>query len=204
MRDLSKEINQHNVISNIEKQMASRINKLIKKEKKLIFKIKKTVNFKEPVLFFIKADKHVEFFEGVQKGKFYADDSNGNEVEWDLNPNDLLDFEYGNRSFKGYILYERESRPYPKEPIIEAKLFEAVMIKIQTDLAKWKLKEKELNIKKWMPLVYILALIIGGFILYKLAVPNPETTIQMIQNVSQNISDIVQNNITSLNRAALT
>lgn len=161
------------------KQRNQRLNALFKKHKGLIFKYKRTVNFKEPVALLLRRTGTIEFYEQVNQSEFQFEHTDGKEYKIYLAPRYLHTFEYGNTTFKGYILHEDSAYPLPTDPIHSTQMINAVIDKTLNDIKSWKAKELEAKGKLWWSILIGIAIIGLVYVLYKLMVPTPPTTTEI-------------------------
>lgn len=183
-----------NVKPRLYKHDQDKLDVLFKKYKKLMFSYKSLVEFKEPVLFLIKRNGNVEFYENVKKSVFKFKDDDDVEKEINLDPRFLLKFDYGNKIFKGYICYEDEAFPYPQKPIIYAEMFKLAIDKVIHDFRKWKEKEIKATAELFWKVGLAVALIIISIAVYKTLAPSRPD--QVIEQVYMNMSNIVKSNLT--------
>lgn len=167
-----------------------RIKILIKKQKKLIGSHKKITGFKEPVVFFIRNNGHVEFYENAKNSKFRFQTEKEQERTIELDTGRMLTFDYGNNNFKGYILHEDNPFPLPIKPVIDAELLYIITEKVLNDMRKWKAEELKALSGIIGKIALFAMVIIGGYILYKIMVKEPPTPadqgiIQIVQNGTQ-------------------
>jgi hypothetical protein len=145
---------------------AKRIKLLFKKYESTFKKYNEMANFKEPCLFLMRRNKKTEFYEEATRGEFKFVHSDGKEGKIVLAPEFMLTFDYGKRTFKGYICHEDHLTPLPENPIITADMFNMAQEKVLHDIRKWKDKEEAGIGLKWKHILtgigIILAVVIGG------------------------------------------
>lgn len=167
-------------------QENKQIQLLFKKIKGLIKKKKKLVQFKQPVLFLIRLNNRVEFYEKATGTEFTYEHSNGEQTKIILDQAQQLTFDYGSDTFKGYICHEDEAMPYPHRPILYAQTLQTLLDKIMNDIKNWKAKEWEAKGSMFWKIGLAIAGIILAFALYKLLVPPQQVTV--LTNTLQNLT----------------
>lgn len=134
---------------------------MLKKYNKTFKSYNEMSNFKEPVVFLARRNRRVEFFEDATKGRFEFTHSDGEMGKIDLSPEYLNTFDYGKRTFKGYICHEDHPTPLPENPIVTAELFNIAEEKVLHDMKKWKKSEQEGIGLKWKQILIGIALVIA-------------------------------------------
>lgn len=167
----NNKLNRPNLIRNSRKQLqqmekqriseAKRIKTLLKKSKKLLGVKRRTIEFKQPVVFLMRKNGTTDFYENATSGKFEFETSDGKEREVILHPNQQTTFNYGKTSFKGYIIYEEEKIPYPHKPLLYAEIYDLEYRKLLADIMKHKAGEYTSMGKMWKNILIGLAIIIG-------------------------------------------
>ena len=98
-------------------------------------------NFQEPVVFLIRGNRKVEFYDNATQGKFVYTHSDGKERSIDLDARFLHSFDYGKRTFKGYFISEDSPTPLPENPVVTGEMFQMSTEKTLNDFRKWKADE---------------------------------------------------------------
>ena len=98
-------------------EKSERIRVLLRKYKGLMKSHYKTVQFKEPIVFLIRRNKKVEFFDNALTGRFAFTHSDGDD-RFILLEKNMLEFDYGAKKFRGYICHEDSPIPLPDTPLI--------------------------------------------------------------------------------------
>lgn len=164
-----------------KKSRAKEIKTLLKKTKKLIGTHLRTIPFKQPIVFLIRNNKNVEFYEEATTGTFEFEHTNGKQYKIYLDgTNGLLDFGYGEHKFKGYILHEDNAFPLPEKPIHNTIMVNALIDKTLHDIKSWTAKELEAKAKVIWYLLGGIAVIILAYALLKILMPATPTPIQPI------------------------
>lgn len=160
-----------------KKSPAKKLRWLYKKHKKLIRSYKETSNFKEPTLQLKRQSGKVEFFENATGTQFYYQHSDGSERFIILQPEKRLTFEYGNKTFSGYICDEDNPLPLPENPLVTTETFGLAIEKTLNDIKKWKAEETRAKAAYIKQIGITIAIVIGLIILYKMVIqPNTNTT----------------------------
>jgi hypothetical protein len=162
------------------KSRAQKIKVLLKKYKKWSGEYYDTKDFKEPALLLLRRTNRVEFFEDATQGEFYFEHSDGSQRMLLLNPRYQQTFDYGKKTFRGYICHEDQPLPYPTNVELTSELVTLSHEKTLNTLKEWKAKE----IKAKGDLVWkiggAIAMCILAYAMYKLMVPGdptPEATV---------------------------
>lgn len=161
---------------------------LFKKYQKLFFAHQETAEFKEPILILMRRNNKAEFFENATQGEFTYQHSDGQERKIILTPKNMQTFDYGKKSFKGYICHEDYPLPLPEDPILTVETIQIVIDKALNDLKKWKAEEQRAFGEMIFKILAGLALIAAIFVLYKMLVPEPPTQI-IINGLNQTINN---------------
>ena len=128
----------------------------------------------------------VEFFEEATKGQFVYQHSDGEERYITLNPRWLQTFDYGKKTFRGYICHEDHPYPLPEEPTVTAEMTGIAVEKTLNDVKKWKTKELSEKTKMWQTIFFGIAMIIAAAALYRTLVPaNPEVIVRTVETVAE-------------------
>ena len=146
-----------------EKQSKAKKIKILLKSYKTRFKsYQEMANFKEPVLFLMRNTRKVEFFDNVTTGWFQFNHTDGTMRKIKLGPEGLHTFDYGKRTFKGYIIHEDNPIPLPERPVITAEQFQWAIDKTHQDLINHRAKEYDAKGKMiWKILIGIGAIILA-------------------------------------------
>jgi hypothetical protein len=157
-----------------EKQSrAKRIKILLKAyEKKFTGEYLKMANFQEPIVMLMRNTRKIEFFDNATTGWFQYNHTDATTRKVKLSPEFLQTFDYGKRTFKGYILHEDHPTPLPESPVVTAEQFQWAIDKTQQDLVNHKAKELGARGDMWYKILIGIAVIIGVFGLIKLLVPD--------------------------------
>lgn len=140
---------------------AKKIKLLFKTYEKTFRSYKDMSDFKEPVVFLIRRTRKVEFFDNATTGEFTFEHSNKKDRTIELEPQFLHTFDYGKRTFKGYILHEDYPRPLPEEPIVNSELYLISMDKALHDIRKHQADlERGIGLK-WKQILIGLAILAG-------------------------------------------
>lgn len=166
-----------------------RLHILFKRNQKAIGNYKSLVSFEQPVLLLIRNGK-VEFYEGVKGDTFrIPDDEVGRIIRLGTN---LLEFEYGKETFKGYICNVDEAFPLPQKPIVYAELMELIIRKIITNYKNLESSGSEMRKTMWA----IFGMLILGAIIYVFFLKDkldPNTAAQIANQTVQNLTTIAAN-----------
>ena len=145
-----------------EKQSkARRIKLLLKKYDKTFKAHMEMSNFKEPVVFLMKRNRKVEFYENATQGSFKFERTDGREGNIELAPEFLHTFDYGKRTFKGYLCHEDYLTPLPESPVIMADMFNIAQEKTLHDVRKWKKDEQAGIGLKWKQILIGIAILVA-------------------------------------------
>lgn len=153
---------------------------LIAQYKTLLTNKKKIRNFKEPILLLIRRNGKVEYYQKQANTEFTFEHSDGKDRTIHLEPSQLLSFEYGSETFKGYIAYEDEYLPYPQKPILYSQTVQTIIDKIMNDINTWKAQEFSAKGKMWWSILGGIALCIVAYAVYTMLKQQPAQTIQII------------------------
>lgn len=168
---------------------AKRVKNLFKKYKKILGSEIKRCEFKEPVLFFIRQNNEVEFYEKVTAGLFNFKHSDGNDRYIIIHPKYQMKFGVGKFKYRGYICHENHPYPIPEEPLMSSEQMNIIVEKSLNDMKKYKAQEIKAKAGLIKAIAVVCAVIIGGIILYVLLKPNNPTSVQTISNVGSMISN---------------
>lgn len=175
----------------------------MKKNTELFHTKESLTSFKEPVLFLIRRNKNVEFFEDATKGNFIFKHSDGNTRETYLDVSGQLTFDYGKKKFRGYIIDEDNPLPLPENPRVNVDAINGIVEKATMDIKKLNLKGQEIKLKTWKILGFF---ILGAIILLILwqthafekiigmITGNPWVENQIQKVVTPSIENIINNN----------
>lgn len=165
-----------------------RIRELLVKHKGIVFDKKKRTQFKEPVAFLIRESGRVEFYEDVKGGEYEFEHSSGEQTSILLNPAKQLHFDYGNITFRGYIIDENNANVLPDRPGLDARTFTVHEEKALSDMRRWKVEElKAKSDKYWTIAVVILGLVVL-YILYKMIFKGQAPTPAEAQTITTTIT----------------
>lgn len=180
----------------IKKSEAKQIRKLFSKHKKLIRTYKRTVDFKEPILILMRKAGKAEFYEKATSGEFnyvHSDKTNRTII---LNTRQLQVFDYGNKTFKGYICHEDFPTALPDSPTLNSEMFTIAVEKTLADIKKWKAEElKQKGQFVWKLLIGIAAIILA-YAMYKLLLPQQVTTAAPV--IKDTVVQVINNTPTIL------
>lgn len=177
---------------------SKKIDILLKKKKLFMKKGYELADFKEPVLYLIRRDKSVEFYEDVKPGdyKIRHSDRNLDDIKITLPESYLLRFPYGPKQYRGFIHHEDEFLPYPHKILLSGEIIRILIDKTLNDVKKWKAEELRARGDLWLKLGMGVGVIIAAYALFRLLVPDAtivpvvDNTVDKVVNVS---SDIVKN-----------
>lgn len=163
----------------------------IGKKKKL-----RLIPFDQPIVFLIRRGRKVEFNEAKKdKSKFKYIHSNGEERDVDLKDGHIYEFDYGENKFKGYIHHEDWGIPLiPEEPLVEFKQQKNMVHNAMSAELKWKAEEKKAYAAQLKALAGLAAVVVGGFILFRLLVPSTPAPAeqQAVTTMIENTSTIIK------------
>ena len=145
-----------------KKSLAKRIKILLKHYDGRFKSYQDMANFQEPVVFLIKNNK-VEFFDNATTGAFQFEHSNGSRRVINLGPEHLKTFDYGKRTFKGYIIDENTPTPLPEKPKVTAEQFQWAVDKTHHDIMNHRAKELSARGDMWWKILVGIAAIILDF-----------------------------------------
>lgn len=146
---------------------------LFKKHKGLIRKYYSIAQFKEPVVLLMRRGNMIEFLEGETGDHLDIEHSNGENRKIILNQSFLYTFDYGKRSFRGYICHEDHPIPIPYDPLVMCELFGVAIDKTLNDVRKWKIKEIQEKTNFWWTILIGLAILVALVVVYLIAKPTP-------------------------------
>lgn len=181
----------------MQKCQTKRVKILLKKTKQALKTYKSMTSFKEPVLFLIRRSGRVEFHENAKKTLFDYTHSDGVARFIILHPSKILTFDYGRKTFRGYMAHEDHPLALPEEPTITAEQMNITIEKTLNDVRKWKAEELKARGDMWWKIITGLAIIIALFVVYQMvkpnAIPTPADT-----TITTTIADNVSRAITIL------
>lgn len=172
---------------------AKKVDALLVKHKTRFSSYINLTNFKEPCAFFERRSGHVEFLENVTAGVYKFKHSDGEE-RYNIIPPSASQkrFGVGKRSFRGYYLHEDYPLPLPQDPLMTAEQVNIAIDKALTEMKEWKAKELMAKRKYAMVILWLLVILIGGYVLYKMVVPSaPPEPSYIITQAGQNISKVI-------------
>lgn len=146
---------------NKEQSQAKRIRELLHVHKGLFKKKQSLTDFNEPILFLIRRDKNIEFYEKATKGEFTFTHSDGKERKIDLIPSQQLAMDYAGRKTRCYWCHEDYPIPLPEDPLVTSEIVAISQEKSMHDINKFRLKEEQ--IKSGSKIKFVLA--IAGLVL---------------------------------------
>lgn len=161
----------------MNKEQKKQLKTLFKKHKGLIKKYNSTVEFNEPVLLLIRRTNKVEFYEDIKQNEFNYEHSDGTQRIL-LLTNNQLQFDYGDKKFRGYIAHEDFPTPLPEIPEVSSKEMTIALTKVLHDISKWKTQEWKAKSDFAWKIGAAIALIIVAITLYAMlkpqTIPKPE------------------------------
>lgn len=169
---------------------ATKRNMIFKNVNKLLGNQRAITNFKQPILFLMRNNKKIEFHENATKGTFTYQHTNGEKRTIHLTGQGLYDFQYGGKTFAGYICHEDIATPLPENPIVSTEIMGQAIEATTAVNKKWDLKKAESTKELMKGIAIVLAVIIGGGILLYILAPQlfEGTITQTVQNVTQNVT----------------
>jgi hypothetical protein len=167
-----------------------RLRILLKKSKGFIQDKKDMRPFKEPIVFLIRRGGKVEFYEGIKEDVFRFTHSDNEEYDIQLRTFPPLTFEYGSTTFRGYVLDEDNPFPLPQKPKLYIDQFKMIIEKVWVNVQSRKALETKAITGLLKMVVIGIAVIIGGYILYKTMVRGDTETAKVI---AENATAVVQN-----------
>lgn len=173
---------------------------IFKKYKQLIGSYLETANFKEPIALLMRRSRKVDFYENVTQGEFEFEHSDGTQKRIMIKTQFQQDFDYGKKTFKGYILHEDYPTPLPEDPIITNEMISIAIDKTLNDIKKWKAEEIKAQTNFWKTILWGIAILGIVYILYKLLIVPPSTP----QQIAQAIINITQNQTETINQSIQT
>tara|TARA_B100001964_G_C14066601_1_gene523936 strand:- start:477 stop:941 length:465 start_codon:yes stop_codon:yes gene_type:complete len=120
----------------------------------------------------MKNTRKTEFFDNVTTGWFGFEHTDGNPRRIKLGPEFLMTFDYGKRTFKGYICHEDYPTPLPERPVVTAEQFQWAIDKTQQDLKDWKAKEYSAKGDMWYKILIGIAIVVAVLGFVKMIVPD--------------------------------
>lgn len=178
----------------MKKQEAKKIQMLFKKHKGLIKQYYGVANFKEPILILMRRGNKAEFFEKANAGEFTFEHSDGSERHIILNPKNLQTFDYGAKTFRGYICHEDFPLALPEEPIVTTELFNIAIQKTLNDIKKWKTEEIKARSDMFWKIGLAIAVVILAYAMYTMLKPADtvitQGTVQVIKEVVKNGTNV--------------
>lgn len=172
-----------------------KLDDLFRMEKGIIKKKQTLREFTEPILMYIRTNRTVEFYDGVKEGIYTVEGSDGKDVKYEFETQDLLTFDYAGKDFRGYIQYEKEAMPYPRKPWVIKELIENRVDKILTDMSKWKVLEERAKLGKWWAIAGMIAIVGGIIILYQMMVEDKTAIIPLVNTTTEIINQTINNTV---------
>lgn len=142
----------------LDSSQARKIQQLIQIHKGLIKRKQKLADFKEPVLFLIRRNQTIDFFESATKGTFVFKHTDGDIRKIDVTPSKLMSFPFADRKVRCYICHEDFPLPLPEEPLVSSELVRISQEKSMHDINKYKLEELKTQQGNWK----VIGWVIGG------------------------------------------
>lgn len=180
-----------------DQKKANKIRMLLKKKETLFRDILDLADFKEPVVFLMRNNRKVEFYENATKNDFEFDKGDEEVGIIKLNPQYLHTFNYGKRTFRGYICHEDYPMPLPENPIMTAEMFSNTIDKTLMDIKSWKAKELEAKVSlRWalwggIGLILLILAIFGkdliSFVTGIFGIGGAETVVNSVNTTIQNV-----------------
>jgi len=151
-------------------------------------------NFQEPVMFLMRNTRKTEFYDNATTGYFEFIHTDGRTRRIKLSPEFLQTFDYGKKTFKGYICHEDYPTPLPEKPLVTAEQFQWAIDKTQQDLTNYKAKELTARGDMWWKILLGVGAVILAFALAKMLVPNlfggggEKAVVDIVQNATQAVA----------------
>lgn len=181
---------------NKKKSLAKKVKILFKRQQGMLKKYREMANFEEPIALLIRRTGKVEFHDRCTSGFFEFKHSDGKDRKIQLSPEFLKTFDYGKRTFKGYILDEDRPIPLPESPLCTIETYEMGITKTLNDISKWKQKEYEGIGKMWLNIAMALGLLLLVMAVVKMMAPNLNLNPfsggekVVVQTIADNITNI--------------
>jgi hypothetical protein len=128
---------------------------------------------KEPIVQLMRRSGKVEWFDGVKEDVFKFEHSDGEEYEIPLRGFTPHTFEYGGSTFRGFICDEDCPYPLPSKPKIYIDQLKRDLEKVWINVNSRKAIETKAITGLVKMIVIGVAVVIGGYILYKMLIVNP-------------------------------
>lgn len=155
----------------ITKSQAKPIEQLIQIHKGLIKRKQKFAEFKEPVLFLIRRNQNIEFYENATKGEFAFEHTDGDIRKIDLVPSKMMSFPFADRKIRCYICQEDSPLPLPEDPVVSSELIRISQEKSMHDINEYRLKEAKVMSGARMKVFIGIAIVIGAIALAIIMIP---------------------------------
>lgn len=182
-------VNKQKTPQETEEQI-KKIHIIEKKVKGLIRAHRKTVQFKQPIVYYIRNNGNVEFYENVTGNTVELRTSDNEEMVYRLSPQKLLNFGGGSYTYKGYIIHEEEAIPLPHDPVLSVRMFTSVVEKLVNDIKNWRAKELEAKGSMWFKIGLGIAVIILAYMMYQMVTgqraPDP-TPVSVVPQITSAI-----------------
>ena len=137
----------------MEKQSkAKRIKILFKKQKTLMKHKRSLAEFKQPILILIRTNQKAEYFEDATSGIFEYQPTDKNKKDMEritLQPSKLINFDYGEENFKGYIHQEGDAFSYPHDPLMDIENYSITIQKTLSDRDKLEASRLRAMGRRW-------------------------------------------------------
>lgn len=177
-----------------EQQRTKELKILFKKEQRFLHSIQTLTEFKEPIMFLMRNSGHVDFIENVKNNMHEYEHTDGNKRYILLSQKYIRTFNYGKKTFRGYICEENSPVPLPTDPILTSEQVSQAIDKTLNDIKKWKAQELKAQAKLYWTLGLIAMGLIALYIVYKMLAHPAETATTATTAVQ-----VIKNNITQIN-----
>ena len=108
--------------------------------------------FKQPILILIRTNQKAEYFEDATSGIFEYQPTDKNKKDMEritLQPSKLINFDYGEENFKGYIHHEGDAFSYPHDPLMDIENYSITIQKTLSDRDKLEASRLRAMGRRW-------------------------------------------------------
>lgn len=134
-------------------------------------------SLKSPFVIYMRDDGQIEFKENAEPGLLEIEKKDDDPARHVLDPKKIQTMEnpIGDNDYKCWIVSEGETFSYPIDVVYDANIFNNIMIQTEANWKEFELGMKQLDIKKWGTIGFII------FLTVAMLFANLETVVQLLQ-----------------------
>lgn len=156
----------------MKKSQAKKIRNMIQLQKGLLKQKQKLADFKEPVIWLMRRNGDIEFYDNATKGRFFFNHSDGDERNIELIQSQTRNFTYAGRRVRVHVLHEDYPTPIPEDPVITTEILSISQQKIMQDLNKFRAQEMKIRSGATFKLLIGIAIVVAAIALGLTVIPS--------------------------------